>query len=159
MGEEYQQLTSFPVLSRAHHTYMYLTTTDVNNNQCCKLTILTVRPFTNDIFKTVFHTNIFIPPGVDAATSSKVSSVCGPCVWFREAINYAGSVISCGWWPSTCIRHEASEVTIPYCLNVGQGQWFLWPLRERAESIHTIVSNSTTKNNTNNFVILNKAFK
>lgn len=100
----------------------------------------------------VFCTNIFIPPGVHTATSSEVSSVCRPCVWFTEAIYYAGGVISCGWWPSTCIRHEASEVTIPDCLNIGQGQWFLWPLRERVESIHTIVSNSTTKDKANNLL-------
>ena len=78
-----------------------------------------------------------------------------PRIRFWQSIDYTRGIVSGGGWLAAGVRCEVTDSTLN-CLNVGQGQWFLWSLRERAECIYTTVSKSATGKNWNKEEMRNK---
>ena len=78
-----------------------------------------------------------------------------PRIRFWQSIDYTRGIVSGRGWLAAGVRCEVTDSTLN-CLNVGQGQWFLWSLRERAECIYTTVSKSATGKNWNKEEMRNK---
>lgn len=107
------------------------------------------------------QTHILISPRVYTASSSKDPCICRPCVWLKKSITNTWSIVSSGWWSTTGVRGDVSEVAAVNSLKIGQRQGFLWSLRERMESIHTTVRKSTASNRDKNkeYVEYRRKFK